>query len=335
MKVNEYKIIKECLPKGRTVYRYRPDAYAAYLLSKALKTPQRVKDLKNSNYASLLRKPIIKNQLKNCRDGKVSAEDFNLLPDKEDFFFLLSIGCWGEGLNQAYSQTSRSGVNLVLRLDFSNQHDAQYKKFFKLDDRDNFEFSQHPISDNRFTLAWARLDIDLDKGEVLIEEIQNDWLRYAKECEEDAQEQLNDGEGSDEGLLSETVEHDFNKLFEYRKKVLTPYHKLWEEAMMSATLHFIYEELGIHDIYMHTPESGAAYKNFPRGYSQPPASIYRDLPRKFCFNKSHQRPHFLELYSRLNQLETHPYFKKRKNKLKSYIDREYKLSTLPMQRLSL
>ena len=87
MKVNENKIIKECLPTGRTDQRYRPDAYAAYLLSKALKTPQRVKDLKNSNYASLLRKPIIKNQLKNCRDGKVSAEDFNLLPDKEDFSF--------------------------------------------------------------------------------------------------------------------------------------------------------------------------------------------------------------------------------------------------------
>ncbi|MBT2971011.1 MAG: hypothetical protein B6D72_16935 [gamma proteobacterium symbiont of Ctena orbiculata] len=29
----------------------------------------------------------------------------------------------------------------------------------------------------RETLAWARLDVDLERNEVLIEEVQSDWVR--------------------------------------------------------------------------------------------------------------------------------------------------------------
>ena len=43
-----------------------------------------------------------------------------------------------------------------------------------------FEWWSHPVrQDGRHTLAWARMDVDLDAGEALIEEIQSDWIREA------------------------------------------------------------------------------------------------------------------------------------------------------------
>ncbi len=47
-------------------------------------------------------------------------------------------------------------------------------------DDDSFKYTGHPIHKTRNSIAWARIDLDYLTGEVLIEEIQNDWLRQAK-----------------------------------------------------------------------------------------------------------------------------------------------------------
>lgn len=41
----------------------------------------------------------------------------------------------------------------------------------------HFNYCGHPVSRQRNTLAWARLDLDLNSATALIEEIQSDWIR--------------------------------------------------------------------------------------------------------------------------------------------------------------
>jgi hypothetical protein len=61
--------------------------------------------------------------------------------------------------------------------------------------------------------------------------------------------------------------------------------------MLTATIQFIYLELGIDKIYLHTPETGAAVKKIK--YRQPPRSLYSSLPKKFCFSQTELAPEFL------------------------------------------
>lgn len=335
MKAEEFKFISACLPKGRTVFRYRQGAYAAFLLSKIFAQPTKVKEVKTSGYGSLLNKPLIKEILKKHGGGILDQKSFILPKSGEDTFFLLSVGCWGEDIPRHIAQTSRSGCNLVLRLVFSNQHDAEFKKCFSMDAREHFEWDSHPITRDRITLAWSRLDIDLEKGEVLIEELQNDWMRNFDEFESDLVDHHRYGDGSQRGLIGKTIESDMKRTIYYSRQILRKYRGLWSEALLSATLKFITEELGIAKIFMHTPESGNAYKFFENWSSKPPESLYRDLPRKFCFQKTHSRPHFLSLDERLAQIDAHPYFKNKRKRKNHAIEREYALSALPMHVLNL
>ncbi len=80
-------------------------------------------------------------------------------------------------------------------------------------------------------------------------------------------------------------------LADYWEKSLKLSRSVWDEAMVCATLRFIVEELGLRKIFYHTPESGRLYKRI--GYSEPPRSVYTDLPRKFCFQRSEEGPEFL------------------------------------------
>ena len=44
-----------------------------------------------------------------------------------------------------------------------------------------FDDPFHPVaSGGELTLAWSRIDLDLDRGEALVEEIQSDWVRDAQ-----------------------------------------------------------------------------------------------------------------------------------------------------------
>jgi hypothetical protein len=71
----------------------------------------------------------------------------------------------------------------VLQLNFNHQHDRLFHESIHPAQDGVFNNGDHPVlqrgdrSYYRETLAWSRLDIDFDLGEVLIEEIQNDWVR--------------------------------------------------------------------------------------------------------------------------------------------------------------
>ena len=63
--------------------------------------------------------------------------------------------------------------------------------------------------------------------------------------------------------------------------------------MLSATLFFIVEELGIRDIWYHSWDTGNLLKGIS-GRSLPPRSLYTRLPRRFCFSETEAMPGLLQ-----------------------------------------
>jgi hypothetical protein len=52
--------------------------------------------------------------------------------------------------------------------------------------------------------------------------------------------------------------------------------------------------LGLHRIYYHTWESGNRLKYLEdKSWGQPPRSLYTALPKRFCFDTTHEAPGFL------------------------------------------
>ncbi|MEM7503978.1 MAG: hypothetical protein AAF417_18190 [Pseudomonadota bacterium] len=134
------------------------------------------------------------------------------------------------------------------------------------------------------TLAWARLDIDLERGEALIEEIQTDWIRKALFARRRALRARN-------MFRVFGVPMQKHRVIRYVDSTLRRHEETWDEAMLSATIWFLRRELGIKTIYYHTYESGARIKNI--SFRLPPRSIYSKLPKRFCFRATDQRPGFL------------------------------------------
>ncbi|MEM7220758.1 MAG: hypothetical protein AAF515_20515 [Pseudomonadota bacterium] len=75
------------------------------------------------------------------------------------------------------------------------------------------------------------------------------------------------------------------------RRFLQPYRETWQEAMLTATLEFVWRELGITNIYYHEFRTGCDLKRIR--YGHPPRSIYEALPRKFCMHTAAHIPRFL------------------------------------------
>ena len=172
-----------CLQAERTVYPYYRDRYGIGLLRDLSRhrrhgEPLSVAVLKKSPYAPLLQKPRVKSAL--ARLGQDRIEDLYLAAhdhDPRQEYFVLTLDTWGSERRreQRQRQTSRPGLNLVLQLNFSAEHDRHYKN---LGCRHSlFNYTGHPVSRTRNTLAWARIDLDWASDCALIEEIQSDWIR--------------------------------------------------------------------------------------------------------------------------------------------------------------
>jgi len=68
-------------------------------------------------------------------------------------------------------------------------------------------------------------------------------------------------------------------------------NKLWDEALLSAALWFLKEELGVTTIWYHTFATGNKLKRIK--YTPPPRSLYSKLPRRFCFTETSEHPDFM------------------------------------------
>lgn len=284
MKHCEVEEVRACLPKGRTLFSYGKDWYAVELLKLALKGETSIADLKQSPFGRLFDKQQVRQWFGALGKNKVSRDDLDLLwPDSWESYRLRL------DTYDGWAQTSRRGHhawNLVLQLNLNEADARLMDEQLHERSRDPFEWACHPIHEGRHrTLAWARIDLDWASGEALIEEIQNDRLREVKSLLDYARARKL------ERVEQWGVKLETSFLVDYWERRLRHSRAVWAEAMVCAAIKFIVDELGLRRIFFHTPESGRTYKDY--GYSEPPRSVYTDLPRRFCFQQVDEVPEFL------------------------------------------
>jgi hypothetical protein len=144
-------------------------------------------------------------------------------------------------------------------------------------------------------------------GEVLIEEIQSDWVRDVAWLRKKL-----DRCGSSEHVMHYC---NFNTTAAQARRYLNfvePLLKEWSQAMLAATLYFITNELGLKQIWYHTWEVGNRLKRIDGCY-RPPRSLYTTLPKQFCFEHTDQLPGMLSdkrTIKRLRRGKIKPFFYK-------------------------
>ncbi|WIO75320.1 hypothetical protein QP938_05270 [Porticoccaceae bacterium LTM1] len=280
----------DCLSGERYLFRYGSDQYAVVLLQRLLQeSDQKISELRKSSFGRLLNKPVIQKVVARKGDGKINRYDLDRLLADADSPYILTLDRWGNKKDYRWSQISRPGENLVLQMNFNRQHDQDFERLLEID-REEFNGWSHPTcKTGRSTLCWARLDLDFESGQALIEEIQTDWYRDVfrlyrrKEWAENQQRKQFKFWG---------YELSVEKVHAYCARTLE-IHRQWNEAMLTAVLKFLWEELGIHDVYYHSYETGRILKNIGI-YSGPPRSLYTDLPKRFCFEEVRRGPQWIE-----------------------------------------
>jgi hypothetical protein len=307
MKPHEVREIYECLPRGKTPFHYFKDRYALWLLALYLDEGKRIHDVKQSKYSRVLQKPILRDVLRRCSSGIMRADDVLSVSALRPETFHLGLGMWGGRCNERdiWFQTSRPGKNLVLQLNFTSKHDAEHNRIIAENSLWHpLECRVHPIAKKGSrTLAWARCDVDLANGEALIEEIQNDWLRYAQSEKRRLDRAIHEKRTRYIQFFYRSSVRAID-LDRYFNDVLRPYRVIWSEAMLTAALWFLRVELGIPRIYYNTWDTGCRFKGIDRD-DGPPRSLYSDLPRHFCFEETDEPPEFIRRYW-ARRLRTHP-----------------------------
>ncbi len=289
MNNEEISWVKQCLPE-QLVYPFYKDRFALDILQHVFKHGTPIRELRSSNFGRLLQKKSAKEVLARCGDG---VWNHNTLYDEwsaEMLYFRLTLDEWGTNSkwkkNHGYNQTSRPGKTLVLQVNFGGDHDEYFYRNIGKSKRDWFSFSVHPIHDKLNTFGWVRMDIDLERNEVLIEEVQSDWVRELKDMVDP----------TTGGFSDETT----NALRRYNAYIKN-YVQSWDEILVGAALWFIIHELGISTIWYHTVQSGNHYKMMPR-YSRPPRSVYSKTPEKMGFRKVNEVPQILKDCASLDKL---------------------------------
>lgn len=296
MKRKELDDILYCLGDNRRLLYYYKDRYCLDRFKQYMeKTQQKhlaISKLKQKPWQTFLTKPIMQEIIKHCGNGLLSKEALDAYYPENTLAFTLTLDRWGEG-DRGYDQTSRNQQNLVLQINFDNKHNQVYQRLLKPRDADApFKFFCHPVrSDKQNTLSWVRMDIDLNSGEVLIEEIQNDWLRRAQRCLKRLSQQQKYQQSTQPGDIIEGINGSACDFKYYVETVLRPYQKLWAEISLFAAIDFIQNELGISTVYYHTFDTGRKIKKI---YNLPPKSLYTQLPKQFGFELTQQAPAFLQ-----------------------------------------
>jgi len=294
MKAELLKEVIACLPKERTVFHYTRDDYALMLLARYVGNGKTMREVRQTKFGGLLNKATIRRILADEGSGMLSSTVFDYAYVEGRKPFLLTTGSWNEE-KSSYNQTSRNEGNLVLRMNFSAEHDREFQRVVHEEEVDYFQYCGHPVLREgerryfRYTLAWVRMDVDFDENEVLIEEVQNDWLRHARWYQKRLEWCLKYRKNIYESM---TVNGKVKAAIYYAKEILAPYYRIWDEAALTAAIQFATDELGIRNIYYHTFETGNALKGID--HRHPPRSLYTNLPRRFCFEQTHEVPVMLQ-----------------------------------------
>lgn len=254
-----------------------------------------VASLKKKGFDQWLQKPILSQTIKS-NQGQLRRNDLeSLLPDNT-CYFNITFGKWGEEARRykkdKWNQTSRAGYGLVLQLNFSMSHHQQFFKLLKPNSwgKDEFLCISHPVAQSRYTtMAWSRMDIDFETGELLIEELQNDWLRNLDSCYRYLMRV------KEKDRVKELGRYGFScsmSQFESYYRLMKRYREIWSEALLHASVRYAQNELGIDTVWLHSFESGNLFKELGNT-SLPPKSLYTQLPKKYGFGRTTDTPEFL------------------------------------------
>ncbi|QJT07414.1 hypothetical protein [Oceanidesulfovibrio marinus] len=287
MSYNQYLQVKQHVLESRSDRRfyYFKDRYALMLLRHFVGEGKSVREIKESPFAKLLGRPVLKELLARRGGACITGDDLVSIWPAVPECFHIAIDDWGSETNERHSwcQTSRPGMNLVVMLNFSNTHNNMMFGGVPNQLHRYFCYEDHPHTNGQCTMAWSRVDIAEDGGEALIEEVQNDWLREAEWYL-----YLYDEDKGPRGVSPK--EH--RCLVRYAHAVLERYAPIWQEAMLAAALQVLKNDLGIGTIYYHTFEGGNLLKNMTDDFA-PPRSIYTQLPKRFCFPPTTETPAML------------------------------------------
>jgi len=282
-----------CLGKQRTLFHYYKDRYSIGLLQQYVAQKSvPISKIKQSAFAQLAQKPRVKNIIAHLGNKPLDSHFLNAYDyDEKQIAHTLTLSTWGSSRSDwRYNQTSRRGHNLVLQLNFNQQHDTFFKSLGA--DEDYFNYYAHPTSEKRNTLAWARIDFDWKSNSALIEEVQSDWIRRVIWLKKRCQFMLTNRQQSLSDITNiYDIQCSFKRTLDYCNTVLSAHQTTWAETILWAAIDFLKNEIGMHDIFYHTEQSGKLLKNID--WSAPPQSIYTDLPRKFCFNTTEELPDFI------------------------------------------
>ena len=98
MKPELAREVMECLPSGRTLFRYSKDDYAFHLLRILGARERRIHKLRQTTARKLLEKPAVKPYLAACSGGMLEPD---ALPENrfsaDERCYRLSLDVWGEG----------------------------------------------------------------------------------------------------------------------------------------------------------------------------------------------------------------------------------------------
>lgn len=291
----EIEYITKVVGSNQKQFYYFRDKYALQILRYHVKEHVRINELRNSTFRNLLDKEPVREMMGVAGSGSIRSGALDNYLPAEGRVFNYTLSKWGEYVqhrNDDWYQTTRPGLSLVLQLNFDSWHNYKYHQWIRKCDEDNpFEFDCHPIAETRnYTMSWCRVDINLDSGEALIEEIQNDWLRevqglkcmLAKHLEKPEKKRLGHWFFSRYNLT------DFQKYCTY----IEYYQRIWPEATLSLAIHFLKQEMGLDTIYYHDFDSGNHLKKIM--HIKPPKSLYTKLPKKFGFDVTTEAPNFLK-----------------------------------------
>lgn len=293
MTPSAYGDLVACLPQGRTLFRYGHGQFAPMLLRQLLLHGWMLPDIRTSRFAKLLDREIMRPLMASAGKLKLEPVELQLAYPTEATSWRLSVGCWSSGKKRTWRQTARLGSNVVLQLNFCREHDAAFDALFGENSGHIMRRTSHPVSQKENTLAWARLDVDIDEGAVLIEEIQSDWVRDTERMCRWPINYFNRLSVEERPkTLVDRKEYQRRAVI-YGQSILPRFTTHWQETMLAACQFFAFEELGVDNLFMHTFETGNLLKGIDPKWGAPPRSIYSDLPRRMGFERGTLAPNFL------------------------------------------
>lgn len=297
MQISELNHLLDALPKEPVSFQYFADRYALMLLEWAAGDGRSIQELKSTQLEQLLRKDSVRQRLAKAHGGKLNRKLLTELPPKYHEY-RLTWGRWevdDDDDEWVDLQMSRACANLSLQINFPETHDDFFGGMLSGSPDNPFRVYGHPTNETLFTMAWARLDFDSEDRHVLIEEIQNDWIKEATalgrllEAQDTQEKKL-------EALKQACEDHEIrfspDALRYYLEFVLAPHIEGWDETTLAAVLWTAREQLKAKRVYMHTYSGGCRMKDISPDYG-PPRALYTRLPRRFCFQVTKEPPPFL------------------------------------------